>query len=681
MQSFINPYNFIPFGNTIEEKRTSRESVYRGGETLKSGWLDVKILAKAPLIVPDGAHPDERKSNLHEIYEFYHVKDEAGEPRYMIPGSELRGMLRSAYEAVTDSCIPFLLNDMPISQRVPVFGSLQRRGLLKYNLEHRQWTLYSVSEPLDQDIVVVEKGEDNYILRYENGKVVTEKPGTFVEGRGWIQYNIPVDLKKDYHVTYLTPIESENGGKGVKTWPEGDDEPYKMLESCLARDGVKGHQKNPNEEPAKAIKIALDKAKKTGENMVPVWFFMVNRGKEKLVYLSNSSIGRLAQRRKWIDIMGNYAPCKSTDKLCPACLLFGTAAGEGLKGHVRIMDALPEDELSFETHILQILGEPRTSAFEFYLEKPESATYWNFDFYGKTTFGNKPEEDKTEYYDLEEAAPRGRKMYWHGDVMPDRKKMDKMNATMKAAEKNSEFSFRIYFDEITDAQLTDLIWVITLGDNQKDSTLQHKLGHAKPLGYGSVKLIITEGKIRRMEKSESGWKPVVTPMEISQKPKSTFSTNSEHVKSLLEMCNTQKTKGMSVMYPRLTGKNDDGIYQWFSKNRKSAKTLKTLPKPTDIKITLDDFWMKNKADTGRVSSKGKENEKPEAVEATVTWVDDYGNIYIDLPTPTTGKNRIMKSDWRKGPKQLPKEGELISVQFKNQNTNKKGKIFNNYKPV
>lgn len=49
-----------------------------------------------------------------------------------IPGSELRGMLRSVYEAVTDSCVPFLLDEKPISRRVPTYGALRHRGLLAY---------------------------------------------------------------------------------------------------------------------------------------------------------------------------------------------------------------------------------------------------------------------------------------------------------------------------------------------------------------------------------------------------------------------------------------------------------------------------------------------------------------------------------------------------------------------
>ena len=56
-QLFINPYNFIPFGKSVDKKRKSRESAYRSKETLLSGWLTVLLETKTPLIIPDGAHP------------------------------------------------------------------------------------------------------------------------------------------------------------------------------------------------------------------------------------------------------------------------------------------------------------------------------------------------------------------------------------------------------------------------------------------------------------------------------------------------------------------------------------------------------------------------------------------------------------------------------------------------
>ena len=97
-----------------------------------------------------------------------------------------------------------------------------------------------------------------------------------------------------------------------------------------------------------------------------------------------------------------------------------------MKGHVRFSDAFLEEpeKVHLSEHTLQILSSPRATAFEFYLKKPDdNATYWNYDFYGVTEGGNAGSGDKTytNYYHLDKATPRGRKMYWHHPLTPDDK--------------------------------------------------------------------------------------------------------------------------------------------------------------------------------------------------------------------------------------------------------------------
>lgn len=640
MRLFINPYNFVPFQPVEAEKeRISREAVYRGMEPLYSGYLTIRLDTKTPLIIPDGAHPKyydpkgkryvldpgtEEKKQLHKEYAFLRIPSADGDGALIpvIPGSELRGMIRSLYETVTNSCVGFLLNDKNISQRVPTFGSLQKRGLLAYEKidpedesSERRWVLYStIAEKIE---VTVDK---NGNIREKDGGPFTEKNGSFVENHGWVQYNIPVSNKDHYHVAYLQPDEPlfrwDFLTADLKPDNKKNGEPYDALKSALDRDGV-SEKRNANQAPNRNLANALEKAKKGGNNMVPVYYFIVHRGEETLVYLSNSSIGRIAQRRKWEEIMGMHAPCSNTDQLCPACLLFGTTNGKGMRGHVRFSDALPVEISSYETHTLQILGEPRTTAFEFYLRKPEDAeggkvTYWNFDFYGvKKTYMTKGGKriDRTEYHDLVQASPRGRKMYWHGPIAPDAAK-DRMNSTMEAL--SGSFEFKIYFDEITERQLKDLIWVVTLGENRKDSKRQQKLGHAKPLGYGSVKMIVQKQVVRTItgttlenaanlsgeteDHEEFQTLFLNTGLDITQGEdiviSPSFSSNPGLAeKSLIIMCNADSTKDFPVRYPTKLDKNgNEFIYTWFSGNRRNAESVKTLPEPTDESLTLEGEW-------------------------------------------------------------------------------------------
>lgn len=599
---FVNPYNFIPFEGNID-KRISRETAYAKKSELLSGWLNVELTTRTPLIIPDGAHPrywdtkknkyvedknmEEREDSFHREYDFFRSPD--GIPT--IPGSELRGMLRSVYEIVTNSCVPFLLDEKPISRRVPVYGALCHHGLLAYENDH--WVLYKatiVKKEAANGIYVNEK--DGCV--YANGKKLPYKNGEYVEELGWVQYNIPVN-KSEYSIRFL---KKEN--EIVKKWEIRNNEPYRALLSALNRDGA-GSGGNSNKIPNKNLCDALEKAKSGDKNLVPVYYMSVTRIKENgddevLVYLSNSSIGRIAQKRKWNDIMGDYVPCSSTDELCPACLLFGTTNGKGLKGRVQVTDATPDNvgKLTYEKHTLDILSTPRTSAFEFYLRKPtDNATFWNFDFYGemkKYTLANGKEINRIEYYDLQEATPRGRKMYWHSKISKDNNKKRNLNNTVEAV--NGKFRFKIYFDEITREQLDTLLWTITLGDNNLNSSLQHKLGHAKPLGYGSVKLQVVEQVIRYLSYNKQNEQLEVTLNKITKENiniPSRLDTKSLAEKSILKMANVRSVpNNIPVMYPRgEDNKNRQNIYSWFANNRKNSASVKILPKPTDTDISLN----------------------------------------------------------------------------------------------
>ena len=670
MQRVINPYNFISFGTDIKKKKKSRENTYRENNQLKSGWLDVKLTPSTPLIIPDGAHPvyidpksgkeeknpnDQTKKNCHKKYDFMNRLDENGCKQYYIPGSSLRGMIRSVYEAATNSCVPFLLADKkkPISQRVPLYAALKKRGLLSCEIigDNKVWKLYSADATIETVKIVEnkqitidrygkEKVSYSYKLFSEDGTEITTPTGTLIDGKGIIQYNIPVDISKDYHIAYLSKRDL------VHEWDCNDNEPYYMLRSVLFRDNVKGNQINRNAKPAKDLLTSLENAHRDG-GMVPVYYMNIIRRHEdhdeELVYLSNSSAGRIAQKRKWADIIGDHGPCNGKN-LCPACLLFGALGNEyGLKSHVRFTDALPEEGsgIPLKDRTLDVLGEPRTSAFEFYLERPDGASYWNFDFYGKT------EKDRngishTRYYDMEKARPRGRKMYWHGKPYTE-SAVTKLNTTMASAEGTS-FTFRVYFDEISDSQLNSLIWVLTLGDNDGKSPYQHKLGHAKPLGYGSVKLIITGGSIRKIVTDTDQIRLSIEPLninrilnEINSRLKSDKDEYLEAalVNDILKMSDIHAAGDVPVAYPR---GEDQKIFSWFSENRIRSDEVLHLPRPSDEDISIPSAIKKprkqyNPSQKGTYPKKTCYKEGEQAVGKIISVSDSVMKISLENGDP------------------------------------------------
>lgn len=99
---FHNPYNFVPAPprNTSDPDLGDQCPVDQDAFMLDrySGWIRVRMTAKTPLLVPDTERAQE-SANGHKTFPLR--VDADGKP--LIPASSVRGMLRSAYEAVTNS--------------------------------------------------------------------------------------------------------------------------------------------------------------------------------------------------------------------------------------------------------------------------------------------------------------------------------------------------------------------------------------------------------------------------------------------------------------------------------------------------------------------------------------------------------------------------------------------------
>jgi CRISPR-associated protein (TIGR03986 family) len=621
-KEFVNPYNFVPLGQV--KKQLDRDSVYGSRDCedndkkLLSGYLDVSMYVKTPLIIPDAAHKtlinaSDRNNVKHAKYDFFNVTDEKGNKKYIIPGSTLRGSIRSMYEAATNSCFPFLMDDKPSSYRLPLYMHMNKRGLLYYNKENNEWQLYEaeVTKEKLSEIggLVTEKNEKEKKLenkfRDKSGKEI--KPGWYdIQKKGITQCNVPVNLE-GYHINYL----KKNPQKLIKTW-KNDDTPYKELKSALSQDGVSGKKgTGGNAYYVEYLKRQLENVKngkKTKSGIpycVPVYYIEVeDDNKENIVYMSNAAIGRIGQHRKWKDIVGDFKPCNDTSNLCPACLLFGTINGngknkqKGLKSHIRFTDAISTKEIKPEEYTLQILAEPKPSAYEFYLKKPEDSNYWNFDFSGEAyteieTYKNKNNEvveKEVQKISYKYYSPqiRGRKMYWHSNNYKDNPgKPGRMNSTMRAVEKG-KFKFRVYFDEITRTQLGDLVWTITLGENCEESSRQYKIGHAKPLGFGSVKFVVDTPIIRSVDENLNVKRE---PLDggIEALKTGEIDLKSESLMSLIKIVDAKTTN--TVSYPiGLDKKNKKMIYEWFSLNRTSASSVDVLPYVTEDNIAMKSKW-------------------------------------------------------------------------------------------
>ncbi len=592
MIEIINPYNFIPFKDKPD--RGSIAETYALQKELVSGWMEITLTPKTDLIIPshkaimldeNGAlqenvsQKDLDRNNRHPAYRFYRNPDN----EYAIPGSSIRGMIRSVYEAASNSCLPFLRDNgtEPFSMRTPVRAAWKNRALLGKNTNGK-WTLYSIETPVSQ-ISVTDRRAFTSEGEWIDGRNQKWNVGDRmqVNGKtGWIQFQNPVVLhsRQPYHISILV---QDVGKPDLFSWE--DDCAYKALldaaEESLKNDGSNGNASTYSKKIHEKWVECLKAAGKDFSRRVPVWYQIIKTDGISKCYLSLSSIGRVPMNNTWEEIAGAYAPCRDADQLCPACQLFGTVNAGGYKGRLKFTDATPVDQnnLYFYWRTLAILGGPKPSAYEFYLKKPASGTrFWNYDYFvtGSQNFAA---------YHGYRPVMNGRKMYWH-HVPEDINESEhgSMNATMQVlrAGETAKFRMKLFFDRITEQQLKQLQWTVSLGG---DGRHFHKLGRGRPLGYGSVELTIEKTVFRTIRKDDSGvMEYLLNSVEENTSQKCIWDTGSDPVRSILAMTEWKKT---DVDYPR---GNDGNIFTWFSGNRNRGN-LQTLPAPTDRKLTISSF--------------------------------------------------------------------------------------------
>jgi len=139
-------------------------------------------------------------------------------------------------------------------------------------------------------------------------------------------------------------------------------------------------------------------------------------------------------------------------------------------------------DIQYEKEIIRILGAPKPTTFQHYLEQPEDAikSKANLLHYGNGK------------------RIRGYKLYWRKrvtlDTLPATEKnytpRPKVDVPFKPLREGLTFTFRVYFENLTDAELGALAWALSL-DDTADGNRHHMLGMAKPYGLGMVKLAPT----------------------------------------------------------------------------------------------------------------------------------------------------------------------------------------------
>ncbi|MBQ7617869.1 MAG: hypothetical protein IJS50_03245, partial [Desulfovibrio sp.] len=371
---------------------------------------------------------------------------------YVIPGSTLKGLLRSTVEILTCSAINNLNNRRIFNRN---FNDARYKAIFKIGQERLpQKAGYLVRHGADFEIIPVP---------YTPVPLgAPTKPGKTRVCTGQIQ--------RKNHDYDFDSYEAHERDPGLAVPDELIDEFILQItpaqEQMLRRYDING---------ADGIKRMV--------RPLPI-FFMAQGG--KLDFFGLARYFRYPNRYSTSELRDKTMPPLPEGQLDFAMQLFGFSLRTGsLSGRVSASTGFFLSKAKVSATPPVVLGRPHPSCFAHYLEQdlgsmrsmPRNPSLW--DVNSMHTFND-------------EATLRGRKCYWHRD--PDFPQVTTRNlkgqSILEPIASGAEAEFKIYLERVSLIELGALLEALVLPKGHA-----HKLGMAKSCGLGSVRLELKESNV------------------------------------------------------------------------------------------------------------------------------------------------------------------------------------------
>jgi CRISPR-associated protein (TIGR03986 family) len=215
-----------------------------------------------------------------------------------------------------------------------------------------------------------------------------------------------------------------------------------------------------------------------------------------------------------------------------------------------------------------ILGSPKPTAFQHYLVQPQT-----------------DDPKKFVHYDSKGAKIRGHKLYWRQRINtvptdPNASRDSKQHTRMRPIKRGIQFKFRVDFENLTDIELGALAWVLALGSANHHPNARHMLGMGKPFGMGVVKLDATLALRNRERRyvslfSDTGWSSGDAPVTID-----------EFIPQFVEFISSTVREGypsrMQELLTMLEGREPNPLFTYMQIADNEYKGRPVLPYPTEV---------------------------------------------------------------------------------------------------
>ena len=516
---FINPYTFVPLPAVIGRDRAGGH--HRAGEQNVSGGMTVEWTLRTPLLLPQ-AHLAVR------------------EGRVVIPGSSVKGALRSLHETLMGGCLrvvdeefvpayrqPAVAKDVDWHLAVVTRATRQGRATHVRVTEETAWVPVGMLRaaldrvPRTGDAVGIEDSAIEYHQGLERDEV--RNGGGVSAGNEWIV------LVGDSGAR----LRSRQFFCAAGRLPDGEADPSEVTESawseygelCEGTNDLRLIRQRPDAPVYKGWRDGRIFAEvRWGDETVGsrrrvtgrlwpgdvVWAW-ADPATGRVEHLAMAAIwrvpgtGPLSER-----VPPAVRACQHPESLCLSCRLFGSAdtvTAEGGReatqrsyaGHVRVGDAIAAAVTTTAVRLAP-LGSPRPGAGQFYLQvadtQPASgdtelpAAYWGSE---RDTPGARP--------------VRGRKFYWNGDpgarqpprhIAREGQRNEAMTGQRHLVPACTVLRQAITFDNVPRAELASLLLTLLPGlvlprtEGMPSADYRLRLGGGKPLGLGSASVAVTD---------------------------------------------------------------------------------------------------------------------------------------------------------------------------------------------
>jgi CRISPR-associated protein (TIGR03986 family) len=315
------------------------------------------------------------------------------------------------------------------------------------------------------------------------------------------------------------------------------------------------------------------------------------RGTYTVKFIVPVSVPRVGFKRRIGELLHpeGLAKCSQYEKLCPACRTFGWVWGDddpeqkrpdldkptAYASRLRFSHAVLTQDAGVFDATLAILSTPKPTTYRFYLRSRDGRPQDGLD-------------DQRVDYDNDSQILRGRKVYrHHGDKLSPQEyksvndvKSDQNRTVHGVQQAGSVFEFTVNFENLAPVELGALLWSLRL------EGWNHRIGYAKPLGFGSaqieileVSLVDAEARYTSLDREKKGWTDKTPDWQgwvdvFKEAMAARFGMPFERMENIRDLkALLSATPPHPVHYPRPTQhpQAEGKQYEWFVGNKRGGQ--------------------------------------------------------------------------------------------------------------